>query len=118
MRLIIAGSRHLTVQYDELFKIIDKLGITPIDMVVSGGARGIDRSGEDMAEAYEIPLRRFPADWDKYGRSAGPIRNLAMAIYADALLLIWDGESRGSANMLQQMKRLKKPVYEIIRGKE
>jgi hypothetical protein len=37
-----------------------------------------------------------------------------MAEYADALLLIWDGSSRGSANMRQQMERRGKPVYEVI----
>jgi len=56
----------------------------------------------------------FPADWDTHGRAAGPIRNKQMAEYGDALLLIWDGESRGSANMKSNMKKLGKPVYEII----
>jgi hypothetical protein len=114
MKLIIAGSRHLTVQYDELFKIVEKFGLTPIHEVVSGGATGIDRAGEVMAEAYEIPLKRFPADWAKYGGNAGPRRNAQMAVYGDALLLIWDGKSTGSRNMLRRMRGMQKPVYEII----
>lgn len=117
MKLIIAGSRHLEIPFDELFKIVDKLGLTNgLEEIVSGGASGIDRCGENMAEGYEYKLKRFPADWTKYGSSAGPRRNRQMAEYADALLLIWDGKSRGSANMKARMLGLKKPLYEIIIG--
>lgn len=117
MKLIIAGSRHLEIHFDELFKIVDELGLTKgLEEIVSGRATGIDRCGENMAEGYEYKLKCFPADWAKFGPGAGPRRNKQMAEYADALLLIWDGKSRGSANMKARMSGLKKPVYEIIRG--
>ncbi len=45
--------------------------------------------------------RELPAQWSKHWRAAGPIRNRDMAAYADALFLMWDGESRGSKNMLE-----------------
>jgi hypothetical protein len=82
--------------------------------IVEGGAKGIDACGKAFANKYEFTHKLFPADWDKHGKAAGHIRNKQMAEYADALLLIWDGESRGSANMKSQMEKLKKPVYEII----
>jgi len=65
-------------------------------------------------EDYEFPITSFKPDWGTHGRAAGPIRNREMAKYGDALLLIWDGASRGSANMKQEMIKLGKPVYEVI----
>ena len=47
-------------------------------------------------------MRVFPADWDKYGKRAGYLRNVQMAEYADALLAFWDGESRGTKNMIDE----------------
>jgi hypothetical protein len=82
--------------------------------IVSGGAKGVDASAEWFAEVGKRPFKLFPADWDKHGKSAGPLRNREMAQYGDALLLIWDGKSPGSANMKAAMHRLKKPVYEIV----
>lgn len=93
------------------------LGITEITEVVSGAAIGVDQEGEHWASHYGAKVKRFPVekeDWINKGKSAGPIRNKKMADYADALLLIWDGQSRGSANMKYQMERLNKPIYEII----
>lgn len=86
-------------------------GVTEI---VSGGAKGIDSVGEEFANDSHILVNRFDADWEKHGKAAGPIRNKKMAEYADALLLIWDGKSKGSANMKKEMLLLNKPIYEVI----
>lgn len=105
MKTIIAGSRDF-----DSFALVDEtcefLGITE---VVSGGARGADKVGELFAEYYRLPLKRFPANWEKYGRSAGHRRNAEMAKYADAAVVFWDGKSPGSKGMIDQMKRLNKP---------
>lgn len=125
MKLIIAGSRHIEqfIAYGECVKWRianrDKVA-TEIVSGGNGGVRedgvkiGVDLAGEWYADYYDIHVRRFNPDWNKHGKAAGPIRNRQMAEYADALLLIWDGQSRGSANMKTEMLRLKKPVYEII----
>ena len=119
MKLIIAGGRDLWLKHEELFEIIEKLGILyEIKEIVSGCATGIDSSGIEFADHYGIKLKRFPAEWSKYGQLAGPRRNLTMAAYADALLLVWDGKSRGSANMLARMKGMKKPIFEVVRGSD
>ena len=47
------------------------------------------------------------------GKAAGHVRNKKMAEYGDALLLIWDGKSKGSANMKKEMQKLNKPIYEV-----
>ncbi len=116
MKLIIAGSRTIHLSPDQIKDIICLHGGHPTDPdeIVSGKADGIDYSGEIFADQYHIPVKEFPADWDKHGKPAGHIRNKQMADYADALLLIWDGESKGSANMKENMLKLKKPVYEVI----
>lgn len=124
MKLIIAGSRTFENCYCIIDGAISQLDIPIVSEVVCGGARGVDSIGRNWAETQhrqEYPVQdliptveEFPADWDKFGKSAGHIRNKQMAEYADALLLIWDGESKGSANMKQQMGKLGKPIYEVI----
>lgn len=113
MKLIIAGSRNHWVPKAFLDEFFMWRNLTP-EEIVSGGARGIDRDGEDYANDRSIKLTIFDADWDTHGKAAGPIRNKQMAEYADALLLIWDGSSPGSKSMQTEMFRLNKPVYEVI----
>jgi predicted Rossmann fold nucleotide-binding protein DprA/Smf involved in DNA uptake len=85
--------------------------------IVSGGAKGVDRVGESIAALGDIDLKIFPADWDLHGKGAGHIRNRQMAEYADALVAVWDGESRGTKNMIDTMKRMGKPVFVVIMNK-
>ena len=113
MKLIIAGSRTLNPSVKDIGEQVSKFNIG-ITEVVSGGADGVDSCGEEYALAADQPLKIFKADWNKHGKAAGPIRNKQMAEYADALLLIWDGKSKGSANMKKNMIDLGKKVYEII----
>ena len=112
MKLIIAGSRE-GFTYGDVVEAFDSLIDTVISEIVSGGARGVDRFGEQLAEARGIPLNVKPANWDKYGKSAGYIRNKEMAEYADALLALWDGESRGTKHMIDLAKKnnLKVHIY-------
>jgi hypothetical protein len=109
MRVIIAGSRSI-VDYDQVLVAVDNSDFY-IKEVVSGAARGVDALGERYALENSLPCMQFHADWDKYGRRAGPIRNSEMAKYADAAIVVWDASSTGSRNMIEQMKRLNKPCY-------
>ena len=87
-----------------------------ITEVVCGLAKGADTWGAEWARGLNIPVKEFPADWNKYGRAAGPIRNKQMADYADAaIVFIWDN-SRGSKNMIETMQKLGKPVYVCENG--
>ncbi len=108
MKVIIAGSRHIN-DIEFILNAIDESG-WEITEVVCGMASGVDRIGKAWAEEMNIPVKPFPADWNRYGKSAGPIRNGEMADYADAAIVIWDGKSRGSKNMIEQMGRRGKPV--------
>jgi hypothetical protein len=113
MKVIIAGSRGI-VDYNLVKGAIEygikHLGITPTE-VVSGGARGIDRLGERFAKEKGITIKQFIPDWDGEGKKAGILRNKDMGDYADALISIWDGQSRGTKQMIEYMKSLGKPVY-------
>ena len=109
MRVIIAGSRHITDP--DLLKASVEDSDFEITEVVSGGAKGVDRLGEDYARQEGISITRFPARWERHGRSAGPIRNSEMAEYADALIAIWDGESPGTRDMLRQAYRADLSMY-------
>lgn len=103
MRTIIAGSRTITDQ-----KVVDSACDNcgwRINTVVCGKARGVDTLGESYALRNGIPVTYYPAEWDRYGKSAGYKRNAQMAENAEALILIWDGKSKGSAMMLQIAER-------------
>lgn len=98
MRVIVAGSRHFG-SYESVADAISQSGFA-ITELVSGTARGVDRLGEMRAIRNGVPVRRFPAQWERYGKSAGFRRNVEMASYADALLAIWDGTSTGTKHMI------------------
>lgn len=112
MKVIIAGSRTIT-DYQAVREAIESSGFR-IREVVSGHAKGVDTLGEFWAYSQHIPLMQFPAEWEKYGNMAGPIRNREMAEYADALILVWDGKSHGSANMLKTAKEHGLKIYEKV----
>lgn len=79
-------------------------------LVLSGGCAGADTLGERWAREHRIPVQQHLAQVEKFGAAyAWPRRNWEMACEADALVLIWDGQSRGSANMLYEagLRKLK-----------
>lgn len=114
MDIIIAGSRNLDIRPDFINSCIELFGLNPIETVFSGHSGKVDLAGESWANIWQVGTKLFPANWDKYNKAAGPIRNKDMAQCAGALLLIWDGTSKGSSNMRNEMLKLKKPIYEVI----
>jgi hypothetical protein len=108
-RVIIAGSREMA-DYEAARKAIGEVlgeigGSAPV-RVVSGHCRGADLLGERYAREHGLELSVFPAEWNRYGRRAGFIRNTQMAEFASeegvegALIAFWDGESRGTMMMI------------------
>ena len=110
-KLIVAGSRSFN-DYDLLKRKLDHL-LANKDLatvhIVSGTARGADQLGERYAKERGCQLDLFPANWARYGRSAGYERNARMASHADALVAFWDGSSPGTRNMITTMQTLDKP---------
>lgn len=109
MRVIIAGGRDI-MDFWLLADAIEESGFD-IQTVVSGGAKGVDTMGEIFASEMNLKLNIYPADWERHGRAAGPIRNRKMAENADALIAIWDGKSRGTKNMIETARKLGLLVY-------
>jgi len=102
MRVIIAGGRDFN-DYTKLkeycnhsFQNIDKSNIE----IISGTCSGADLLGEQYASDLNLKIKKFPANWDKFGKGAGFKRNTEMAEYADALIAFWDGESKGTMHMI------------------
>jgi hypothetical protein len=104
-KVIIAGGREFS-NYSLLEKSLTAILSQKKDIeIVSGHASGADSLGERFAQENNHPVKLFPADWNKYGKSAGPRRNAEMAKYADALVAFWDGQSRGTSNMIECAKK-------------
>ncbi len=104
MKLLVAGSRGFTNYEQAEVAIGNFLESHPhLDVdIVSGGARGADEMGEMFSrEVLEKEPDIYPADWDRYGKSAGYIRNEEMACVCTHAVVFWDGKSKGTKNMLQ-----------------
>lgn len=99
--VIVAGGRDFS-DYELLSKTLDNYfaNVTDEIIIISGKARGADTLGEQYAKWHGYSVWGFPAKWDKYGKSAGFIRNTEMAKNADALVAFWDGQSLGTKHMI------------------
>jgi hypothetical protein len=108
MKLIIAGSRTFT-DYPLLCQVLapDRHRIA---QVITGGARGADQLGYRWAWKHAVRHQLFRAEWARFGKSAGMRRNHQMAQAGDVLVAFWDGQSPGTAHMIQCMQELGKPV--------
>ena len=111
MRVIIAGGRDFQPS-DQHWKALDRIHATHgIDRVLSGAARGADIFGERWAASRRIEIARFPAEWAKFGKKAGPMRNEMMAEAGDALIIFPGG--KGTRNMVIQARRYELPILKI-----
>lgn len=117
-RLIVAGSRALVDElgpslgtHDGAEVVERSLEFSPfirdsVDVIISGAnASSPDRWGEAWAQCSAgVDLEQHPANWNRYGKQAGPRRNKQMAETADALLAFWDGESAGTQDMIRKAR--------------
>ncbi len=101
MRVIIAGSRGFVDARLMTEKLNKYFSVNKPALIVSGGAVGADRLGENYARQMNIPVKRYLPQWKTFGKSAGMKRNIIMAENADALVAFWDGASRGTAQMIE-----------------
>lgn len=130
LRIIIAGSRgfnNFSLLKNDVSNIISdwnyQLNRIP-DLfnkikIISGTARGADQLGEQYAKVMGYEIVKFPADWDKFGKSAGYRRNVEMAKYAvqddniGVLIAFWDNKSKGTKHMINLAEKYKLKTYII-----
>ena len=109
-KVIVAGGRDFD-DYPMMVQYLDFVfSETKEDIeIVCGMARGADSLGKRYAEERGYAAKKMAANWSLHGRSAGYVRNVEMANYADALVAFWDGKSSGTAHMIKtaQSKHLK-----------
>lgn len=113
MKVILAGSRNIIDEFTVMC-CADSIYFEKIDEVIGGGARGVDSFAPLLAERRQAKYVEFKADWGRLGKKAGYLRNLQMGAYADALIAVWDGKSRGTRHMIDIMLDLSKPVHVFI----
>lgn len=115
MKLIIAGGRDMRVSLNFIKSklVFFEIPIETLTEIVEGDALGIDYCGRRFAQEMGIPYKTFPYK-KELGKAGGPARNREMADYADALMLIWDGMSKGSANMKFEARKRELPIFETI----
>lgn len=116
-RMIVAGGRDYSNQnivnyyIDRVKDVCDSRGLNLV--IVCGMATGADTLGRNYAISNGLEVLEFPANWNRYGKSAGYIRNKEMGNIADSAIVFWDGRSKGSKLMIDIMHELKKPVIAI-----
>ena len=106
-RLVVAGSRNFNdygLLCTTLDEVVGELKSEYNITIVSGTANGADRLGEKYAEKHGLKIERHPANWGRYGRGAGPIRNAEMVKESDGVIVFWNGESSGAKNIIDCAK--------------
>lgn len=109
MRVLVCGSRHFT---NYTFMCHHLKPYLSAETVIVGGARGTDRLAKIWAEHHSIPFIEFPAKWEEYGKTAGPIRNKQMLDEGkpDLIIAFLATNSRGTKNMIEQATKAGVPV--------
>jgi hypothetical protein len=111
-KLAIVGSRGFT-DYETFCIFISDYITKEVDTIVSGGARGADYLAKKYAKEHQLKYIEIPAQWDKYGKSAGYRRNAAIVNLSDFVVAFWDGQSRGTKHTIDLSNKSGKPL-EII----
>ncbi|MFI3165150.1 MAG: hypothetical protein R3Y45_02625 [Bacillota bacterium] len=96
MKLAVVGSRSI-----EKYNLVDKI-VCNVSEIITGGACGIDEVAKKYAVDNNIPLVEFLPEYNKYRRNAPLIRNSRIVDYADKVLIIWDGKSKGTQYVINK----------------
>lgn len=92
-RIAIVGSRGFAARW-KVENYIDELAHDTV--IVTGGAGGVDTWAYEYALKCEHPTELYQADWGRYGKRAGYLRNQLMVSKVDRVVAFWDGVSKGT----------------------
>lgn len=112
-RVLVCGGRKFG-DMAAMTRVLDGLYPRPT-LIIHGAARGADECAWRWACKHFVPDRAFPADWERHGRAAGPIRNRKMLEEGKPHLVIAFPGGRGTHDMVQQAKTAGLPVLEAAR---
>ena len=108
LKLLIAGSRGIN-KFD-----LEEYIPEETDLILSGGADGIDSLAEKYADAHRISKLILRPRYDLYGRAAPLKRNETMVDLSDYILVIWDGKSKGTKHTIEYAEKQNKPIKTIL----
>lgn len=111
-RIAIVGSRNF--KYYSKVAAYFRDNIEFGDVIISGGAAGIDTTAANIAQAAFMKTEIYLADWERYGKSAGAIRNQIIVNMADKIVAFWDGKSKGTKITIDMARRAGKPCEVIL----
>ena len=112
-RIVIGGCRDFedySVFEPFVDKCLERLSKEGKVIILSGHCSGVDTMAEHCAKKKNYKLEIYPAEWDRYGRAAGPIRNEVMVKKSDFVIAFWDKKSRGTKSLIKLAEDNKKPT--------
>lgn len=112
-KVVVAGCRNFNnykIAHDFIDACIERIRNENTLIFISGGCNGADMLGERYAKENGFKVERYTADWETYGKKAGPIRNRQMAQISDYVICFWDGKSKGTKSMIDFAKQFNKPI--------
>ncbi len=113
LKIVIGGCRtfnNYTVLKTNVDKLLNNQAITSEIIILSGHCRGVDLLAERYAYEKGFSVKIYEAQWNKYGKSAGPIRNEIMILNCDSVIAFWDGKSKGTKSLISLAEKHNKPV--------
>lgn len=112
-RVLVCGGRNYADR-ERVYSILDTAhAANPIILLIHGGASGADRLGADWAISRHVSCGEYPANWDRDGKAAGPIRNQLMLEDTKPHLVISFPGGRGTADMVRRAKNAGVPVVTV-----
>jgi len=122
MRILVCGGRDLELEavwdwleghaHEECCDALNRASHVLITHVIQGGATGADTGADRWARASRIPVLCFRADWDRYGRRAGPLRNTRMLVEGQPDVAIAFQGGAGTADLVCKARSMALPVVE------
>ncbi len=115
MIVCIVGSRTFN-DYDLFKKLIFEYALDNennfinFKKIISGGCYGTDKLAERFANEYNIVIEVYNAEWNKFGKSAGPIRNKIMIEKSDFIIAFIKDDSKGTRNSIRLAESLDKEI--------
>ena len=116
MTILVCGSRTWTDPARIVRELRSRTENTVGTRIIHGNAIGADQLAGDAARQLGLSVRAYPAEWERYGKSAGYRRNTQMLDESpDLVLAFWDGQSKGTAHTIAEARRRGIPIHVVTK---